>query len=102
MAQPFDDTKFNFTKALQKEALLMMEPSQRASHPSFVPAAPAGASPHLVLINVSPIEYGHVLLVPRALDALPQLVTPDTLLLALQLAREAGETGLGESAAPAS
>ena len=58
---------------------------------TFVPAAPAGASPHLVLINVSPIEYGHVLLVPRALDCLPQLVTPATLLLALQLAREAGE-----------
>ena len=47
-------------------------------------------SPNLVFINVSPIEYGHVLLVPRALDNLQQLVTPDTLLLALQFAREAG------------
>lgn len=56
-----------------------------------------GASPNLVFINVSPIEYGHVLLVPRALDNLPQLVGPDTLLLALQFAREAGERmpGLG-------
>lgn len=44
-----------------------------------------------MFINVSPIEYGHVLLVPRALDNLPQLVGPDTLLLALQFAREAGE-----------
>lgn len=30
-------------------------------------------SPHLVYINVSPIEYGHVLLVPRVLDCLPQV-----------------------------
>lgn len=47
-------------------------------------------SPSLVFINVSPIEYGHVLLVPRALDNLQQLVTPSSLLLALQFAREAG------------
>lgn len=62
------------------------------------PAPPAqvapGASPSLVFINVSPIEYGHVLLVPRALDNLPQLVGPDTLLLALQFAREAGALGV--------
>lgn len=32
-----------------------------------------GPSPTLVLINVSPIEYGHVLLVPRVLDCLPQV-----------------------------
>ena len=43
-----------------------------------------------VFINVSPIEYGHVLLVPRALDRLQQLVDPASLRLALQFAREAG------------
>lgn len=32
---------------------------------------------------------------PRVLDDLQQLVTPDTLLLALQFAREAGEPRLG-------
>jgi GDP-L-galactose phosphorylase len=42
-----------------------------------------------VLINVSPIEYGHVLLVPRVNDRLPQALTPDTLLLALNMASEA-------------
>lgn len=46
------------------------------------------ASPNLVLINVSPIEYGHVLLVPRANDAIPQLVDQTTLLYALQFAME--------------
>ena len=43
-----------------------------------------------VFINVSPIEYGHVLLVPRALDRLQQLVDPASLRLALHFAREAG------------
>ncbi|KAL4442130.1 hypothetical protein ABPG77_011391 [Micractinium sp. CCAP 211/92] len=90
VAQDFDDAKFNFKKALQKEVLFMFEPApRRVSKPCFQPAVAPGASPNLVFINVSPIEYGHVLLVPRALDNLPQLVGPDTLLLALQFAREA-------------
>lgn len=90
VAQPFDDAKFNFKKALQKEVLFMFEPApRRITKPAFQPAAPPRTSPSLVYINVSPIEYGHVLLVPRVLDDLQQLVTPDTLLLALQFAREA-------------
>ncbi|KAL4427939.1 hypothetical protein ABPG75_002028 [Micractinium tetrahymenae] len=90
VAQDFDDGKFNFKKALQKEVLFMFEPAPfRISKPSFQPAVAPRTSPNLVFINVSPIEYGHVLLVPRALDNLPQLVGPDTLLLALQFAREA-------------
>lgn len=41
------------------------------------------------MINVSPIEYGHVLLVPHALDCLPQAMTSSTLMQALHFAREA-------------
>ncbi|GAB4813334.1 hypothetical protein N2152v2_000380 [Parachlorella kessleri] len=89
VSQPFDDTKFNFTKAKQKEVLFQLEPAPGGASPSYSAAAPAPVSPHLVLINVSPIEYGHVLLVPRVVDKIPQLVAPDTLLLALQFAREA-------------
>lgn len=39
-------------------------PGERTA--SFSAAAPAPASPHLVFINVSPIEYGHVLLVRQS------------------------------------
>lgn len=68
VAQPFDDAKFNFKKALQKEVLFMFEPApRRITKPAFQPAAPPRTSPSLVYINVSPIEYGHVLLVSRAL-----------------------------------
>lgn len=87
--QPFDDSKFNFCKAMQREILFQFEPaSSRESRGIFSPFAPVEESPNLVLINVSPIEYGHILLVPRVLDNLNQLVGPDTLLLALQYARE--------------
>ena len=41
-----------------------------------------------LLLQVSPIEYGHVLLVPRLLDRLPQRIQADTLLLALHMAVE--------------
>lgn len=108
--QPFDDSKFNFCKALQREVLLQFQPTPKtktttaaASGPlsdpfnsisnssgaTFTPVAPIVGSPHVVLINVSPIEYGHVLLVPRVLDNLNQLVDPQSMLLALQFAREA-------------
>lgn len=42
-----------------------------------------------MFINVSPIEYGHVLLVPRALSKLNQQVDVESLQLALQFAHEA-------------
>jgi diadenosine tetraphosphate (Ap4A) HIT family hydrolase len=48
----------------------------------------ASRNPHVVLINVSPIEYGHVLLVPRILDSLPQQISPDLLQLALEMTAE--------------
>ncbi|BDA41606.1 GDP-D-glucose phosphorylase 1 [Coccomyxa sp. Obi] len=90
VVQPFDSAKFNFTKALQKEVLFQFEAADMSSKGSaFLPLAPVSGSPNLVFINVSPIEYGHVLLVPRALDCLNQLVDPSTLKLALQFAHEA-------------
>ena len=64
---------------------------------TFAESAPVGGdgagaatSPNLVLINVSPIEYGHVLLVPQALSQLPQALCPAHVLLALRFAAESG------------
>jgi len=86
--QPFDDSKFNFCKAIQREALFEFEEG-KAEEPDLNDASIVSSSPNLVMINVSPIEYGHILLVPRVLDNLQQLVTSDTLLLALKFAHEA-------------
>jgi GDP-L-galactose phosphorylase len=88
--QAFDDAKFNFCKARQNEILFTFEEQlDEHSGVEFEEAFVVAGSPNLVMINVSPIEYGHILLVPRVLDKLPQLITPDTLLLALQFAHEA-------------
>ena len=40
-------------------------------------------------LQVSPIEYGHVLLIPRVLDHLPQRIDQESFLLALHMASEA-------------
>lgn len=40
-------------------------------------------------LQVSPIEYGHVLLIPRVLDRLPQRIDQESFLLALHMAAEA-------------
>ncbi|CAH1451006.1 unnamed protein product [Lactuca virosa] len=89
--QPFDENKFNFTKVGQEEVLFQFEASEDGEV-QFHPNAPINVdgSPSVVAINVSPIEYGHVLLIPRILERLPQRIDHESLLLALYMAREAG------------
>ncbi|CAA0832423.1 GDP-L-galactose phosphorylase 1 [Striga hermonthica] len=90
--QPFDDSKFNFTKVGQEEALFQFRASSEDNVARFFPNAPIDAenSPSIVAINVSPIEYGHVLLIPRILECLPQMIDHESFLLALHMAVEAG------------
>ncbi|PON53692.1 GDP-L-galactose/GDP-D-glucose phosphorylase [Parasponia andersonii] len=93
--QPFDENKFNFTKVGQEEVLFRFESSSHnRSH--FFQTAPSTAdmasnSPNVVAINVSPIEYGHVLLIPRVLDCLPQRIDHESFLLALHMSKEAAD-----------
>ncbi|XP_022846021.1 GDP-L-galactose phosphorylase 2-like [Olea europaea var. sylvestris] len=89
--QPFDENKFNFTKVGQEEVLFQFEPSDN-DEVQFWPSAPIDVknSPSVVAINVSPIEYGHVLLIPRILECLPQRIDRESFLLALHMASEAG------------
>jgi len=105
--QDFDENKFNFNKVSGSEVLFRFEPvddegivpdvpspfSDNQSNASFFVTEweeppHVHASPNLVIINVSPIEYGHILLVPRVKDNLPQQVTPSTMHFALQMAAE--------------
>lgn len=89
--QPFDGSKFNFTKVGQEELLFQFEDSDDGEV-HFFPNAPVDPdnSPSVVAINVSPIEYGHVLLIPRVLECLPQRIDRESFLLALHMAVEAG------------
>uniref|UniRef100_J3L6U1 GDP-L-galactose phosphorylase 1 n=2 Tax=Oryza brachyantha TaxID=4533 RepID=J3L6U1_ORYBR len=88
--QPFDGAKFNFTKVSLEEVIFTLEEAQDDSEKYFgnVPHALA-ASPSAILINVSPIGYCHVLLIPRVQDCLPQRVDKESFLLAMYVAREA-------------
>lgn len=88
--QPFDNKKFNFTKVGQEEVLFRFEAGDGDRNLFFENADIRTESPSVVAINVSPIEYGHVLLIPRVLDSLPQKIDPQSLLLALYMAKEAG------------
>ncbi|KAL8505518.1 hypothetical protein ACS0TY_016677 [Phlomoides rotata] len=90
--QPFDESKFNFTKVGQEEVLFQFEASED-DEVHFYPNAPIDVdnSPSVVAINVSPIEYGHVLLIPRILERLPQRIDNESFLLALHMAVEAGD-----------
>uniref|UniRef100_A0A7C9AW94 Uncharacterized protein n=1 Tax=Opuntia streptacantha TaxID=393608 RepID=A0A7C9AW94_OPUST len=89
--QPFDGNKFNFTKVGQEEVLFQFEASEDGAV-QFIPNAPIDVenSPSVVAINVSPIEYGHVLLIPRIFECLPQRIDHESFLLALYMAVEAG------------
>ncbi|KAI3466272.1 hypothetical protein Pfo_022935 [Paulownia fortunei] len=89
--QPFDENKFNFTKVGQEEVLFQFEASED-NEVHFFPNARIDIdnSPSVVAINVSPIEYGHVLLIPRILECLPQRIDRESFLLALYMAAEAG------------
>lgn len=87
VCQEFDGSKFNFTKADESEVLFAFVPSTR-KRAEFKDLSKTGSCPSLVLINVSPIEYGHVLLVPRVTACLPQRIRGDVLNLAVHMAME--------------
>ncbi|KAK7316784.1 hypothetical protein RJT34_00500 [Clitoria ternatea] len=89
--QPFDESKFNFTKVGQEEVLFQFGASND-EEVQFFPNAPIDVenSPSFVAINVSPIEYGHVLLIPRIFECLPQRIDHSSFLLALHMAVEVG------------
>ncbi|KAK4767805.1 hypothetical protein SAY87_002946 [Trapa incisa] len=88
--QPFDGKKFNFTMVGQEEVLFQFEASEDGDA-QYYHNAPIDIenSPNVVTINVSPIEYGHVLLIPRILKCLPQRIDHESFLLALHMAVEA-------------
>ncbi|XP_061946874.1 GDP-L-galactose phosphorylase 2-like [Populus nigra] len=92
--QDFDESKFNFTKVGQEEVLFRFEKSidhDRHFFPSAPPITADSNSSSVVAINVSPIEYGHVLLIPQVLNCLPQRIDHGSFLLSLHMAKEAAD-----------
>ncbi|NXJ16670.1 GDPP1 phosphorylase, partial [Odontophorus gujanensis] len=99
LTQPFDPQQFNFTQIRPGEVLLRLR--RRTSAESDR----ASADHVLVVINVSPLERGHVLLLPEPSLCLPQILTPELLrvgleavLLSAQPGFRVGFNSLGASA----
>lgn len=73
LKQPYDSGKFNFNKVSPKEILFELRETSR------------GKENNMMIINVSPITYGHVLLVPNVKSGLPQVFTESSLRLAMEV-----------------
>ncbi|KAH9288268.1 hypothetical protein KI387_032385, partial [Taxus chinensis] len=83
--QPFDPLKFNFTKVGQDELLFSIKMSEDESC-ELIHKASVHNDDNLIIINIRPTEYGHVLLVPRAFCCLPQMIDINSLELAIEMA----------------
>ncbi|XP_059801907.1 GDP-D-glucose phosphorylase 1 [Hypanus sabinus] len=81
--QPFDPQRFNFSRVPRRELLFRL---RRSQSPEAGDAEPAGGDAEaLLIINVSPLAYGHVLLLPEPELLLPQAQTRAAVLQALEL-----------------
>ncbi|ELT93039.1 hypothetical protein CAPTEDRAFT_105623, partial [Capitella teleta] len=81
LKQAFDPQKFNFTKVKTEEILCELCPREEDDGS----IGERKRSKHLVLVNVSPLEYGHILLVPDVDSAIPQKLTYTAVKLALDM-----------------
>lgn len=82
--EPFDHKSFSFTRVRRDEILFELSTSCRQpgeclnssdNESSAAAKASDDSERHLVMINVSPLEYGHVLLVPQLNHCRPQVHT---------------------------
>ncbi|KPJ14774.1 GDP-D-glucose phosphorylase C15orf58-like [Papilio machaon] len=73
ICQPFDENKFNFTKASIEETMFIIVNDDN------------DVDEHVVLVNVSPISRYHSLLCPSMYKCLPQIVTKDSLQLTIEI-----------------
>ncbi|OQV20525.1 putative GDP-D-glucose phosphorylase 1 [Hypsibius exemplaris] len=77
MTEIFDANKFNFTRIKKDEMLFEMK------CPAEETTARSNDRGDFIVANVSPLEYCHVLLVPKLYACQPQVLTADSLRLAL-------------------
>lgn len=73
MDEPFNPNKFNFNRVGDKETLITVADKDET---------------HRILVNVSPLMYGHGLLIPYSKKCLPQQLTSEPIQLAIRLLRK--------------
>jgi GDP-D-glucose phosphorylase len=80
---PFDGTLFNFNKVPAQEVLL--KPGNKAAAATSGKIKDNEATDAVVIINVSPLEFGNSLLVPNVTANIPQRITQEGLDLLVRL-----------------
>ncbi len=89
LSQPFNSTEFNFNKAKAEEMLMTLRPVNASANFNQDTTSngntTSSETQHVILINVSPLEYGHVLLVPNFTKNQPQIITLDGLRISLEM-----------------
>ena len=94
LQQPFNSEEFNFSKVKPEEILLQLKPlhfkkqtiSAETLNGKTNNEIDDDEEENLLIINVSPLEFGHVLLTPFRSKCNPQKVSLDGLRLAIELA----------------
>lgn len=79
---------FEFSWMERQEELLFSVASGEKSNPELILAAAVPDSALLITINASPVEYGHVFLIPHCSNILYQFLDAKSLKLALRVAVE--------------
>ncbi|KAK7794230.1 hypothetical protein R5R35_012550 [Gryllus longicercus] len=69
LTQPFDHKKFNFTKINENEILFEVKRREKAE------CELKSSGKDLLVINISPLEFGHSLFLPELFSCLPQVMT---------------------------
>jgi len=92
MNAPFQKKQFNFTKIKAEEVLLFMKPSENTTLAAFNKDFCARKD-HAVILNVSPIDNCHILLVPELNNCLNQRMNETSLLLVFDLVQLSGHPG---------
>ncbi|GFY50580.1 GDP-D-glucose phosphorylase 1 [Trichonephila inaurata madagascariensis] len=82
IVMPFDHEKFHFGKVNEKEIIFRIQPEHWRELKS---KDNTEIYKHALLINVSPLEFGHSLLVPYIDKCLPQVLNFDALRLAIEI-----------------
>lgn len=87
--QKFDPNKFNFTKISKQEILLHPVGSHWSASKPVTPSSKSLSDvlkhdENMIIINVSPLEFGHCLIIPQVNQSFPQAITTFGLTLSLE------------------
>ncbi|XP_070576789.1 GDP-D-glucose phosphorylase 1-like [Ptychodera flava] len=89
VSQPFNPDLFNFLKIREHEILLELSPEQMmngVADPSSEDSNTESTNDrNIIIINISPLEYCNILLVPSVDRCLPQVLTQNAIEVALDM-----------------